>query len=156
MDTTQLKIIRSVERIGRNTANGNPVYRVSFTDGTEGTTVADGSIGFMIDNSDLRDVPVWISTRDNKIAAAQRATCGYAAAHRGRPAAAIIDCGPIVGLVAACAACADLYASLIRCRYCLANIGPERGVYVDRHHSSTCEQSPTKHHRPTVDAEASA
>lgn len=41
-------------------------------------------------------------------------TCAYSARHvyEGVPAVTEINCGPVVGMVAACQACADLYARL--------------------------------------------
>lgn len=53
-------MIRTIKRLERlpNTANGNPRYRVIFTDGDQRTTHPDAACAFRITNSEYQDVPV--------------------------------------------------------------------------------------------------
>jgi hypothetical protein len=48
-----------------NTVNGNPRYRVYFTDGTEAVTQSDASVAYGIENSDMQGVPLLISFSRN-------------------------------------------------------------------------------------------
>lgn len=57
MDYTHTKTITRVERTGMS-KNGNPIHEVHFDDGTSAKTEVDGSVNYMITNSDVRGVPV--------------------------------------------------------------------------------------------------
>jgi hypothetical protein len=51
------KIIDSLERLN-NDREGNPRWRVNFTDGTTANTAAGYQIGYSIDNSEFVGVPL--------------------------------------------------------------------------------------------------
>jgi hypothetical protein len=59
-ETSRVLTIASLERLKLST-NGNPRFRVTFTDGTVAQTQTDASIGYSIENSEFRDVPVRVS-----------------------------------------------------------------------------------------------
>jgi hypothetical protein len=66
-ETSRVLTIASLERLKLST-NGNPRFRVTFTDGTVAQTQTDASIGYSIENSEFRDVPVRVSfTRAGRI-----------------------------------------------------------------------------------------
>jgi hypothetical protein len=66
-ETTAVKTIASLERLKLST-NGNPRFRVTFTDGSVAQTQTDASIGYSLENSEFRDVPVRVSyTRAGRI-----------------------------------------------------------------------------------------
>lgn len=52
--------IHSLQRLN-NSVNGNPRYRVTFTDGGTADTQSDASINYGIGNPEYRDVPVIVS-----------------------------------------------------------------------------------------------
>lgn len=56
-EETFVKTILTLERL-RNSGNGNPRYRVTFTDGESAVTQTDASIGYGIGNPEFKDVPV--------------------------------------------------------------------------------------------------
>lgn len=58
--TQAIKTIASLERLKLST-NGNPRFRVTFTDGTVAQTQTDSSVGYSIENPEFRDVPVRVS-----------------------------------------------------------------------------------------------
>lgn len=49
-----------LERL-RNTRDGNPSYRVVFTDGTVGTTKENASIAGMLENSEFQDADLMVA-----------------------------------------------------------------------------------------------
>lgn len=53
----EVKTIASLERL-KFSANGNPRFKVTFTDGTVAQTQTDGQIGYTLENSEYRDVRV--------------------------------------------------------------------------------------------------
>lgn len=59
-ETQSVKTIASLERLKLST-NGNPRFRVTFTDGTIAQTQTDAAVGYSIENSEYRDVPVLVS-----------------------------------------------------------------------------------------------
>lgn len=62
-----IKTIAKLERL-KLSRNGNPRFLVTFTDGTTAQTQTDASIGYSIENSEFRDVPVRVSyTRAGRI-----------------------------------------------------------------------------------------
>lgn len=66
-ETTAVKTIASLERLKLST-NGNPRFRVTFTDGSVAQTQTDASIGYSLENPEFRDVPVRVSyTRAGRI-----------------------------------------------------------------------------------------
>lgn len=66
-ETRQTLTIASMERLKLST-NGNPRFRVFFTNGLVAQTQTDGSIGYGIENSEYRDVPVVVTfTRAGRI-----------------------------------------------------------------------------------------
>ncbi|KJL45567.1 hypothetical protein [Microbacterium trichothecenolyticum] len=54
------KQIASLERL-RNSRDGNPTWRVEFTDGTVATTAKDAAVGNAIDNSEYQGVPLEVT-----------------------------------------------------------------------------------------------
>ncbi len=58
--TERVLTIASLERM-KLSVNGNPRFKVTFTDGTVAQTQTDASIGYAIENSEYRDVPVRVS-----------------------------------------------------------------------------------------------
>lgn len=58
--TERVVTIASLERMKLST-NGNPRFRVTFTDGTVAQTQTDSSIAYAIENPEYRDVPVKVS-----------------------------------------------------------------------------------------------
>lgn len=52
-----IKIIDHLERLN-NSVNGNPRYRVHFTDGTSALTQSDAAVSYGIGNPEFRGVPV--------------------------------------------------------------------------------------------------
>lgn len=56
-DTYRVLTIASLERL-KLSMNGNPRFRVTFTDGTVAQTQTDGSVGYSIENPEYQDVPV--------------------------------------------------------------------------------------------------
>lgn len=66
-ETSRVLTIASLERL-KLSANGNPRFRVTFTNGEVAQTQTDASIGYSIENSEFRDVPVRVSfTRAGRI-----------------------------------------------------------------------------------------
>jgi len=60
-------VIESLERLN-NSVNGNPRYRVHFTDGTVADTQSDASLNCGISNPEFRDVPLRVTfTRAGRI-----------------------------------------------------------------------------------------
>ena len=57
----EVKTIASLERL-KSSVNGNPRFRVMFTDGAVMQTQTDVSIAYAIENSEYRDVPVKVFT----------------------------------------------------------------------------------------------
>ena len=58
--TERVLTISSLERLKLST-NGNPRFRVTFTDGTVAQTQTDSSIAYAIENPEYRGVPVKVS-----------------------------------------------------------------------------------------------
>jgi len=56
-----IKTIAKLERL-RLSVNGNPRFRVTFTDGAVMQTQTDAMIGYSIENLEYRDVPLHVST----------------------------------------------------------------------------------------------
>jgi hypothetical protein len=59
-DYTRTLTISHTER-APSSAAGNPAFRVFFTDGSDAFTAPDASIGYMINNSDRRGVPLTVT-----------------------------------------------------------------------------------------------
>jgi len=60
-------VIEYLERLN-NSVNGNPRYRVHFTDATVADTQSDASFNYEIDNSEFRGVPLRVTfTRAGRI-----------------------------------------------------------------------------------------
>lgn len=64
-------VIVSTERVGTST-NGNPTYRVHFASGGSALTKTDASVGYGISNSDLRNVPVIVTTERGRVVRVER------------------------------------------------------------------------------------
>lgn len=58
--------IESLKRLS-NSANGNPRWEVTFTDGTVFETGKDSMVGYVIDNWEYRDVMVTVQLSRGKI-----------------------------------------------------------------------------------------
>lgn len=56
-DVTYVKTIAELDRMN-NSVNGNPRYRVKFTDGTDATTQPDASVAHDLPNPEFKGVPV--------------------------------------------------------------------------------------------------
>lgn len=68
---TYVKTIAQLERLN-NSANGNPRWRVGFTDGTSAVTKPDAGIGYAIDNLEFKGVAVEFKVNEaNQIFAAK-------------------------------------------------------------------------------------
>lgn len=66
-ETQQVLTIAKLERLKLST-NGNPRFRVTFTSGLVAQTLTDASVGYSIENSEYRDVPVLVTfTRAGRI-----------------------------------------------------------------------------------------
>lgn len=66
-DSTSVRTIDHLERLN-NSANGNPRYRIHFTDGSSAITASDASFCYGIENREYRDVPlVIVWTRAGRI-----------------------------------------------------------------------------------------
>lgn len=62
---------RQIARLDRltNSVNGNPRYRVHFTDGSSALTQSDAGFCYAINNPEFRDAPVLVEfTRAGRIA----------------------------------------------------------------------------------------
>lgn len=60
-------VIESLERLNTS-ANGNPRFRVTFTNGTVAETQSDAALNYGIENREFRDVPLKVTfTRAGKI-----------------------------------------------------------------------------------------
>lgn len=57
---TEVKTIDYLERMN-NSTNGNPRYRVGFTDGTSYTTKPDTMIAYALTNPEYREGPVKVT-----------------------------------------------------------------------------------------------
>lgn len=57
------RTIASVER-ARNTADGNPRFDVTFTDGTTARTAPDSQVGHYAENSEWIGVPLEVRTNE--------------------------------------------------------------------------------------------
>lgn len=64
---SERKQVSSLERLN-NSVNGNPRYRVTFTDGTSAVTQSDASFCYGITNPDMRGELEVTYTRAGKIA----------------------------------------------------------------------------------------
>jgi hypothetical protein len=53
-DTSEIKRIATIER-RTNSANGNPNFNITFTDGTEARTMSDSACSYAIGNADMRE-----------------------------------------------------------------------------------------------------
>lgn len=60
MTQPKLSAVRQIDALERmtNTVNGNPRYRVRFTDGSSALTQSDASISYGIGNPEYRNRPV--------------------------------------------------------------------------------------------------
>jgi hypothetical protein len=56
-ESSKTLTIAKLERLKLST-NGNPRFRVTFTDGAVAQTQTDGSVGYEIENPEYRDVPL--------------------------------------------------------------------------------------------------
>lgn len=66
-DTQQVLTIATLERL-KLSVNGNPRFRVTFTNGLVAQTQTDSSVAYSIENSEYRDVPVLVDfTRAGRI-----------------------------------------------------------------------------------------
>ena len=64
---TRTLTIDSLERL-KLSVNGNPRFRVTFTDGTVAQTQTDSSIAYSLENPEYRNVPVVVHfTRAGRI-----------------------------------------------------------------------------------------
>lgn len=71
MSKTYVKTIAHLERLNHS-RNGNPAYRIYFTDGTVVRTETDASIAYAIGNPEFRDVPVEFTvTRAGRVSHAE-------------------------------------------------------------------------------------
>ncbi len=61
-----VKTIASLDRL-RNSASGNPRWRVHFTDGTRADTGPDATVGFEIDHEAWQKRPVVFSMEDDYV-----------------------------------------------------------------------------------------
>lgn len=66
MSRTERKQVAGLERL-RNSANGNPRYRITFTDGTSAVSVADADFCYGITNPDMRGEVDVTYTKSGKI-----------------------------------------------------------------------------------------
>lgn len=57
---SEVLTIEKLERL-RLSANGNPRFRVTFTNGLVAQTQTDSSVGYSISNPEFRDRPVKVS-----------------------------------------------------------------------------------------------
>lgn len=57
IETKRTLTIASLERLNAS-ANGNPRFKVTFTNGESALTQSDASINYAIENPEYRDVPV--------------------------------------------------------------------------------------------------
>jgi hypothetical protein len=55
--TTHIKTVSGLDRL-RNTASGNPRYRVTFADGFATTTKPDSAVANMLDNPEMKGSPL--------------------------------------------------------------------------------------------------
>lgn len=66
-ETQQTLTIAKIERLKLST-NGNPRFRVTFTNGLMAQTQTDGAVGYSIENPEYRGVPVLVTfTRAGRI-----------------------------------------------------------------------------------------
>lgn len=73
-ETQQVLTIASLERL-KLSVNGNPRFKVTFTNGLVAQTQTDGSVGYSIENSEYRDVPVLVTfTKAGRITDVEVAT----------------------------------------------------------------------------------
>lgn len=56
-ETKRILTIAALERLKLST-NGNPRFKVTFTNGESAQTQTDGAINYAIENSEFRDAPV--------------------------------------------------------------------------------------------------
>ena len=67
MARTEVLTIESLERLN-NSSNGNPRYKVTFTNGREALTETDGQVGYGLENEEYRDVPLEVTfTRAGRV-----------------------------------------------------------------------------------------
>lgn len=57
--TERVLTIAKLERL-RLSRNGNPRFKVTFTNGESAHTQTDGAVGYSIENPEYRDVPVLV------------------------------------------------------------------------------------------------
>lgn len=69
----RIATIASVERL-RNSADGNPRYRVHFEGGGTAETKADSAVNYVIANSDMHGVPVRFIYDGDRIAVVEPVT----------------------------------------------------------------------------------
>jgi hypothetical protein len=69
MNTSELRTVARIASLVRlkNTRDGNPQYRVVFTDNTAALTEPDAAVNYEITNSQWRDVDVQVVTRAGHI-----------------------------------------------------------------------------------------
>lgn len=58
--------IAALERM-QNTANGNPRWRVAFTDGTSALTKTDADVAYGLGNTEFQGVPVIVTYEGGQI-----------------------------------------------------------------------------------------
>jgi hypothetical protein len=69
-----IKTIQRLERLN-NSVNGNPAWRVHFTDGESTRTSSDAQVSYALDNPEYRGVPVKFTlTKAGRITGASRPT----------------------------------------------------------------------------------
>lgn len=64
--SSEVKRVLRLDRL-QNSRNGNPRYKVTFTDGETAITKSDASCAFTIENSEMRGDVVVTFNRDNEI-----------------------------------------------------------------------------------------
>lgn len=82
-DTKAVKIIHHVER-AHSSANGNPAWRVFFTDGDDAMTLPDVMWSYEAQNADNQGVPIEFTfTRGGKIRFGRKVQAFYIRTQRG-------------------------------------------------------------------------
>lgn len=64
-DYVLIKTIESLERLNCS-VNGNPRYRITFTDGSSAVSQSDAGFCYSINNQEFRDVPVKVTFIKNR------------------------------------------------------------------------------------------
>lgn len=64
MKTTEILTIASLERL-RLSSNGNPRFRVTFTDGRQADTQTDAAVNYGLENREYQGVPLEVTFSPN-------------------------------------------------------------------------------------------